>query len=181
MGTTNVKDFKIGFSDQFFFDTNIWLLLFGTVADFESKDQRAYSKFLEELITRDKPIFITSIIISEFANVLLRRDFNQWISTNKLVNQDFKKHFIGTSFYKDSVWVITNSINKILKLPNLLRVSDSFQNLKADNILENFKIVDFNDSYINELAKTNGYKLVTNDKDFQKLDTKIEIITTQIN
>ena len=181
MAKINVKELKIGFSDQFFFDTNIWLLLFGTVADFESKDQSAYSKLLEDLITRDNPIFVTSIIISEFANVLLRRDFNQWVSTNKLVNQDFKKNFVGTTVYKDSVILITNSINKILKLPNLVRVSDSFHNLKTDNILENFKVVDFNDSYIYELAVANNYKVVTNDTDFQKLNSKIDIITTRVN
>ncbi len=179
MATINPKELKIGFSDQFFFDTNIWLLLFGTVADFESKDQRTYSKLLEELITKDKPIFVSSIIISEFANVLLRRDFNQWVSIKKLVNQDFKKHFVGTNTYKDSVVSITSSINKILKLPNIIKVSDSFHNLKTDNILESFKVVDFNDSYINELAIENKYKVVTNDKDFQKLDSKIDIITTQ--
>lgn len=179
MAKINVRELKIGFSDQFFFDTNIWLLLFGTVADFESKDQRVYSKLLEELITRDKPIFISSIIISEFANVLLRRDFNQWVSINKFVNQDFKKNFVGTTVYKESVISITNSIHKILKLPNIFKVSDSFHNLKTDNILESFKIVDFNDSYINELAIVNNYKVVTNDTDFQKLDSKIDIITTQ--
>jgi predicted nucleic acid-binding protein len=180
MATTNVKDLKIGFLDQFFFDTNVWLLLFGTVADFESKDQKAYSKLLEELITRDKPIFITSTIISEFANVLLRRDYNQWKLTDNSINQDFKKHFVGTNTYRNSVISITNSINRILKLPNLFRVSDSFHNLKINNILESFKLVDFNDSYINELCIENKYKVVTNDKDFQKLDSKIDIITTQI-
>ena len=179
MATINPQELKIGFSDQFFFDTNIWLLLFGTVADFESKNQRTYSKLLEELISKDKPIFVSSIIISEFANVLLRRDFNQWVSTNKLVNQDFKKHFVGTNTYKDSVVSITSSINKILKLPNIIKVSDSFHSLKTENILESFKVVDFNDSYINELAIENKYKVVTNDKDFQKLDSKIDIITTQ--
>lgn len=111
--------------------------------------------------------------------MLLRRDFNQWVSTNKLVSQDFKKHFVGTNTYKDSVASITSSINKILKLPNIIKVSDSFHNLKTDNILEGFKVVDFNDSYINELAIENKYKGVTNDKDFQKLDSKIDIITTQ--
>ena len=110
----------------------------------------------------------------------MRRDFNQWVSTNKLINQDFKRNFVGTSIYKDSVTSITYSINKILKLPNLFRVSDSFHNVKTDNILENFKVVDFNDSYINELAIENSYKVVTNDMDFQKLDSKIDIITTQI-
>ncbi len=180
MATINVKDVKIGFSDQFFFDTNVWLLLFGTVADFESKEQKIYSKFLEELITKDKPIFITSTIISEYVNVILRRNFNLWISSNKLVNQDFKKHFVGTNEYKDTVDSITYSVKKILKLPNLLKVSDSFHNINVDNILGNFKTVDFNDSYINELASINKYKVVTNDKDFQKLNLKIDIITTQI-
>ena len=181
MATINPQELKTGFSDKFFFDTNIWLLLFGTVADFESKNQRTYSKLLEELISKDKPIFVSSIIISEFANVLLRRDFNQWVSTNKLVNQDFKKHFVGTSAYKDSVISITSSISKILKLPNIIKVSDSFHSLKTENILESFKVVDFNDSYIYELAIENKYKVVTNDKDFQKLDSKIDIITTQIH
>lgn len=50
MATINIKDFKIGFSDQFFFDTNVWLLLFGSVADFEKKDQMVYSQLLEDLI-----------------------------------------------------------------------------------------------------------------------------------
>lgn len=181
MAMINVKDLKIGFSDQFFFDTNVWVLLFGTVADFESKDQKAYSKLLEELITRDKPIFISSIIISEFANVLLRRDYNQWKSADKSMNQDFKKHFVGTNEYKSSVNSISHSINKILKLPNIFRVSDGFHNLRMNNILESFKVVDFNDSYINELCIENKYKVVTNDKDFQKLDSKIDIITSQVN
>ena len=59
--------------------------------------------------------------------------------------------------------------------------SNSFHNLKTDNILENFKVVDFNDSYIYELAIANNYKVVTNDTDFQKLNSKIDIITTRVN
>jgi hypothetical protein len=97
------------------------------------------------------------------------------------INQDFKKHFVGTNTYRNSVISITNSINRILKLPNLFRVSDSFHNLKINNILESFKLVDFNDSYINELCIGNKYKVFTNDKDFQKLYSKIDIITTQVN
>lgn len=180
MATIKAQDFKIGFTDQFFFDTNIWLLLFGTVADFQNKDQRIYSKLLEDLITKDSPIFIASVVISEFANVLLRRDYDQWVSIEKPLNVKFKKDFVGTKRYEDSVNTITKSIKRILKLPNIQAVPDSFHCINKENILNNFTIVDFNDSYIFELSKMNNYKIVTNDKDFQKLDSKIDIITTQI-
>lgn len=180
MATIKLQDFKIGYTDQFFFDTNIWLLLFGTIADFQSKDQKIYSKFLEELIVKDKPIYISSTIVSEYANVLLRRDYEQWMSLKKIINPKFKTDFVGSEPYKNSVEVITKSINKILKLPNIQPISDSFHCINVNNILENFKIVDFNDSYILELSTLNNYKIVTNDKDFQKLNTKIDIITCQI-
>lgn len=180
MATIKVENLKIGYTDQFFFDTNIWLLLFGTIADFQNKDQKIYSKLLEELITKDKPIFISSTVISEYANVLLRRDYDQWVSIEKKVNTKFKIDFVGTKRYEDSVSVISKSINKILKLPNIQQIPDSFHCINIENIFANFKIVDFNDAYIFELAKVNNYRIVTNDKDFQKLESKTDIITSQI-
>lgn len=180
MATIKVQDLKIGYTDQFFFDTNIWLLLFGTIANFQINDQKIYSKLLEDLITKDKPIFISSTVISEYANVLLRRDYEQWVSTEKVINVKFKIDFVGTKRYEDSVNTITKSISKILKLPNIQPISDSFHCINIEKIFNNFKIVDLNDAYIFELANQNNYRIVTNDKDFQKLDSKIDIITSQI-
>jgi predicted nucleic acid-binding protein len=47
-------------------------------------------------------------------------------------------------------------------------------------ILESFKLVDFNDSYIAGLSLLNHYKVVTNDADFKLIDAKLNVITTQI-
>lgn len=179
MATIKLNNYQIGFTDQFFFDTNIWLLLYGTVADFQKKDQNQYTSFFETLIQKESPIFLTSMVISEFSNVLLRRDFNQWVSTNKLVNQDFKKNFVGTKDYKDSVETISISIRKILKLPNIILVGDDFNAIDKEEVLNNFKLVDFNDAYYAQLAILKKYKIVTNDTDFQRLSSKIDIITTQ--
>jgi predicted nucleic acid-binding protein len=178
MATIKLKEYEIGYKDQFFFDTNIWLLLYGTVANFQAVDQGQYTKFLEKLLTRDSPIFITSMVISEFANVLLRKDFNQWVSTNNFFGKDFKKDFVGIKEYENSVETITILINKILKLPNIFIVGDNFNAIDKSEVLNNFKIVDFNDSYFTQLAILNNYKIVTNDKDFQKLESKIDVITT---
>lgn len=180
MATIDLKNYQIKMSDQFFFDTNVWLLLFGTVANYQKADQDTYSSFLKNIIQRQNPIYITSMIISEFANVLLRHDFKQWTNEKGLVNQDFKRDFVGTTDYQSSVITIKQLILSILNIPNILRVSDSFHNIDMNNILDNFGIVDFNDSYIANLSNQNKYKVVTNDKDFQKLATNIDILTTQV-
>ena len=180
MATIRLNDYKIGFTDQFFFDTNVWLLLYGSLAGFQQKDQAQYSKFLEELITHDKPIFLTSMILSEFSNVILRKNFNQWVDNNNLVNQNFKVDFVPTTEYKTSVESISIAINKILKLPNITKTGDNFNAVDFNFILENFKLIDFNDSYIAALALLNDYKVVTNDADFQHIDAKITVVTTRV-
>jgi len=171
--------YNIRFTDTFFFDTNIWLLLFGTVANFQKEDQKDYSSFLQQLLSKKNSIYLTSMIISEFANVLLRKDFKQWILVNKLVGKEFKADFVGTNEYKKSVSVISSLINKIISLPNVLRVSDEFTNINISNILQRFEEIDFNDAYYVELATTRGYIMVSNDKDFIKIKPNLMIISTQ--
>lgn len=180
MAVTNIAKYKIGFTDQFFFDTNIWILLFGTVADYEKKDQQAYSSFLAELIDRDKGIYITSMVISEFANVLLRKSFNHWATKPENIGKKFKNDYVGSADYKSTVSTVSVLLKKILNLPNVIKVGDNLNAINLQSIESNFLIADFNDSYFVELAKINNYKIVTNDKDFQKLNGNIEIITTQV-
>ncbi len=178
MATIDIKTYKIGYTDQFFFDTNVWILLYGNLANYNSKDQKEYSKFFKESLQREIPIFISSMILSEFANVLLRLDFKQW--KNKFSeNKEFKKDFGATQEYKNSVANIKNLLKKILELPNIHLISDFFNGINTSNIFNNFDFVDFNDAYITELVG-NKYKLVTNDTDFQKLNTTIDIITAKI-
>lgn len=179
MAATNINSYKIKLSDQFFFDTNIWLLLFGTVANYQKNDQTAYAGFLQELINRNSALYINSMIISEFANVLLRHDFKQWSQNCNISNPEFKRHFSTTNDYKNSVLTVKHLISNILSIPILIKVSDSFHNNDMVSVLRDFETVDFNDAYIANLAKSNSYKIVTNDRDFQKLGN-IEILTTQI-
>ena len=180
MAKIDINKYQIKYTDQFFFDTNVWLLIFGTIANFQKQDQTAYSKFLQNLISKDKPIFITSMVLSEFANVLLRHDFKQWQTSNQLVNQSFKKDFIGTTDYNNSVTAIKRIVNNILNIPNINKVSDSFHVSDIENILKDFGTVDYNDSYLYHLAKINNYKIVTNDNDFHFFSKNIDIITNQI-
>jgi len=178
MESIKPKDHKVTFADKFFFDTNIWLLLYGTIADFQKSDQKAYSSLFSEILIKKSALYTSSLILSEFANVLLRKDFKQWVDKGKLINQDFKRDFVGTSQYKKSVSVVTNLINKILALPSLVPISDDFSSIDKKSILKRFETVDFNDSYISELVERSKTILVTNDKDFLKITIASKIITT---
>lgn len=180
MATINPKYYEIKFEDKFFFDTNIWLMLYSNIANFQENDLKLYSTFLESLITRDKPIFITSMVISEFANAILKFDFNQSKIQLNFTNKNFKKDYVGSENYKNSVSKIASYINSILKLPNLLILGDEFNAINKDEILQKFNHVDFNDAYYTVLAKKNNYIIVTNDRDFQFFSDQIEIITTKI-
>lgn len=177
MGKIDISTYNISYSDKFFFDTNIWLLLFGTIANFQKKEQMKYSSFFAELLIKDKPIFITSLVVSEFSNVLLRRDFNQWVQTNKFHGKEFKKDYVGTIAYKNSVNSIKVLLNKILALPNLVRIGDSFNALNFQNIFNDFESIDFNDSYYTEVCLINDYKMISNDKDLLLVSNKIDVIT----
>ena len=68
-------------------------------------------------------------------------------------------------------------MNKILSLPNLIKIGDSFHILNFDNIFKNFNLIDFNDSYFAEVCRLNNYKMVSNDKDLLMLSDSINIIT----
>lgn len=177
MAVVNIDNHKISFSDQYFFDTNIWLLLFGTVANFQIKEQKIYSALFADILQRNNSIYSTSLVFSEFSNVLLRRDFNQWKESNNFYGKDFKRDFVGTADYKNSVNSIKLLLNKILALPNLIRVGDSFHNLDFTNIYQDFENIDFNDSYFTEVCRLNNYKMVSNDGDLKTVAQKIDVIT----
>ena len=84
---------------------------------------------------------------------------------------------MGTEAYKNSVESIKIQLNKILALPNLVRVGDSFHILNFERIFSNFDFIDFNDSYYAEVCMQNNYKLVTNDRDLFRLEQNLDIIS----
>lgn len=177
MAKINPSNYKIKYSDTFFFDTNIWILLFGTIANTQKKEQKLYSNLFEEILIKEKSIYITTLVISEFTNVLLRKDYKEWIHQNSPVNYDYKKDFVGTDYYKNSITTIKILINKIINLPNIIKVSDSLNSLDFESILNSFEKIDFNDSVFIELCKKNNYIIVSNDKDMLIASDDLNIIS----
>lgn len=177
MAQINIDNFIPKAVDSFFFDTNIWLLIFGDIANFQKNEQAKYSKILQTLLGRDYPIFLTANVISEFANVLLRRSYKDWRVEQDNVGKDFKRDFVSSPVYFEQVELISRLITKITNLPCVQRIPDDFNAVNLDRILQNFKTIDFNDAYIAEICQRKSLKLVTNDRDFFALKESIDIIS----
>jgi predicted nucleic acid-binding protein len=173
---TDINKYSPKSSDKFFFDNNVWMYLFCPLADYKKLKQKHYSAFLQSITTSRSTIFISSLILSEFTNRYLRMDFEQWKIENEIFDADFKKDYVGTTRYKDTVTEIKRNINQIMKLCD--KTSDNFNALDCDTILKHLSYIDFNDSYYLELAKLGKWKIVTDDTDFVTYqDHEVEIIT----
>jgi hypothetical protein len=178
MGTkvTDITKYSPKSSDVFLFDTNIWLFLFCPLGGTRKIQQQIYSSFLKGVKTSRSTIFINSLILSEFANAFLRLDFNLWVESKRPNKVTYKKDYVGTSRYKETVKLVTYSITEILKYCN--KGTDNFNSLEINRILNHLQIIDFNDSYYIELSAFSKYKIVTDDHDFIKYNNHEQEILT---
>ncbi len=156
-------------NDKFIFDTNIWISIFEPMGNSNKVEQEEYSSFFNKTLSSKSNIYISSLIISEFVNTVLRMDFNFWKEETGNKNLEFKKDYRKTDRCKEKSTAIANNLTKGI-LSKCICVNDNLKKIGIKAILNNLENSDFNDLYILELAKTKGYKIVTNDKDFYKSD-----------
>lgn len=174
----NIKDYDPKGMDVFFFDNNIWMLLFCPLGRYNLNRQRGYSAFLKDVETANSTIVVNSLVLSEFANRYLRIDFEQWKNDENNFEAKYKEDFVGCDRYTETAEEIKSQINKILNVCD--KFNDEFNSIDIDSILDKLQNIDFNDSYYIELAQKKNWKIVTDDGDFQKIDVSIEVITANL-
>lgn len=175
---SNVKDYDVKMGGSYFFDNNIWMLLFANIAGTHYDKQKKYSSLLSDIKNRNCSIFISSLILSEYINRSLRLHFDQWIVSEGRIksNTDFKRDYRGTSHYNASLKTILAEVDDILNISE--RRPDDFNSINIDSILTDMSSdSDFNDSYYVELCDRNKMILVTDDSDLLKTKKNISIVT----
>lgn len=170
------KEFSSSSSGQYIFDTNIWMLLFCPLGNIRREKQEKASKLLSYIISVNGSIILTSLILSEFSNAYLRLGFEQWRKIPENVRGKFKADYFNSEDAVNNRKAITSAINNILNLKPIMKFPDNFNNINLSNLLKNFQAVDFNDYFIMEYCKKNSFILVTDDKDFEKVDSGISIV-----
>ena len=176
----DISSYQTKSDDVLFFDNNVWMYLFCPILKYEKDKQRKYSKFFQSVQSVKACIWINSLVLSEFCNAWLRIEYNKWKrKPENTLNSDYKKYFVCSSKYKETIEDIRDIIPEILKYAE--RGSDNFNSISLESIFRELDNCDFNDSYYLELACKNNWKIVTDDADlFKNNQLNIKIITANI-
>lgn len=170
------NDFSPSSTSKYLFDTNIWMLLFCPLGNVRKEKQEKASKLLSYIISANGSIIITSLILSEFSNAYLRLAFDLWRKKPENISGKFKAHYFLSADAIENRNAITGSISNMLNINSLQKFPDNFNNINLSNILSNYKAIDFNDSFIIETCSKNSWILITDDADFNKIDSGITIV-----
>ncbi|HEY9363628.1 MAG TPA: PIN domain-containing protein [Chitinophagaceae bacterium] len=170
------KEFSPSSGKQYFFDTNIWMLLYCPLGNVKKEKQDKASKLFSYILSANVPIILTSLILAEFSNAYLRLAFEQWRKLPENVSGKFKINYFDTTDASANREAISSAINNMLNINLIQKFPDNFHNINLSNILTNYKTIDFNDSFIIESCIKNSWILVTDDGDFNKIDFGISIV-----
>jgi pilT-like protein len=162
-------------TDSFFFDTNIWMLLFAPIANVNYHRQNVYGTLLRNIQNSNAKIKINSLVVSEFINAYLKLSFKLWQDASGNYSTEYKKDFKGTEEYLEAVEEAKDNIKAILGITQ--KIADGFISVNLDKIISDIIDRDFNDAYYIEMCKINKLKLVTDDSDLLSSTDDIEIIT----
>lgn len=176
MATTRIRDYEVSPSDSFFFDTNVWLFIYGPIANVDTEKQKAYSSLLGSITGRGAGIMISSLVVAEFINRILRIEFRNWKKATDNVNANFKNDFRNTADYLFAKGDAVNHVKEILNLAT--RKTDDFNNIDIPALLDRFdQHCDYNDLYIATMCERGHHKLVTDDGDFEAAFPDLQIIS----
>lgn len=130
---------------------------------------------LSSIIDRNGTIFITSLILSEYINRVLRIGFRQWQDENHSKDSDFKHNYRKTGHYRD---VLDDAIAQIKEILNIAqRRPDDFNAIDIYSVLDAMgHDSDYNDSYLIKCCENGGMKLVSDDGDMTRIDSNITLI-----
>lgn len=167
-------------NDKFFFDANIWMYLFCPIGGYKKDVVIKYDGFLKKAIQMESPIFISSLVLSEFFNAYTRIEFNMLKNKNRARYKDYKKDFRATEKYKQTVTEIKTIVGtRILKLSK--RINDKFEDIDLDKVFANIEESDFNDNYYKVFLSGENIKIVTDDYDFSRIGDPVSIVTANPN
>lgn len=155
---------------RLFFDANVLLYLFGSTS---STWANTYSSVFSQCLKMGNILCVDVFVLSEFINRFLRIEYENYLKTKGLNNQQVKfKNFRsqpeGAQASKDVETIVKGRIlNKFALVGKLFDVED----VNAISLV----YCDFNDELIVQTCRQHQCVLVTNDADFS--GANIDILT----
>ena len=131
-----------------------------------------YSTFFSKIIQNRSKMYTSSGIISEFINRYLRLDH----ALNKKQYPSYKRDYKNSSCYNSTFNVVKKIANDKI-LPYVTKLDDKFGSLNFDDVINQAKNTDFNDSLFSNILKSTGISVLTDDSDFYHLKSNSDIYT----
>jgi predicted nucleic acid-binding protein len=171
MPRKDLRDYQPS-EELFFFDSNIWIFITGSIADVDKNKQNAYSGFFNKILRSNAKICISSLVLSEYFNVLLRKDFNLLKNSDPHKYKDFKKNYRNTERCKEVTKKVVRKIKKNL-LATSVRIDDCFSEFAEPQLFSDIDTCDFNDNFFIQLCLKNNYIMVSDDRDMDHDDLTV--------
>lgn len=177
MEKIKITDHQVSCLNSYLFDTNIWMYIYGPIAGSYSYKQKKYSQLLKDIMSRKAGLFVTSLILSEYINRVLRMGFDLWKRNNNHLNADFKHDYRPTEDYKQQLAIVRAQVEDILKVAK--KRPDDFHIIDVDNILGTMSSeIDYNDSYILNNSESGNLIIVSDDRDMCSSNKNVRVITS---
>jgi len=164
MPANNIQRYSFTNQDRLFFDTNIWLYIYGPQGPSGERRQRIYSNAFRDIISLGIKIYIDVLVLSEFVNRTARFHYDLWCDENQ-TSVDYKD-FRSMAEFKEIASGIEKDAQLILVDSKLIETGFTRMDLKT--LLKTFENnqQDFNDLIIINVCHTNHLTLVTDDGDY---------------
>lgn len=176
MVVTKIEEHVVISANAYFFDTNVWIFIYATIAGADKRKQSVYSGLLKDIQSRNATLFVSSLVLSEYINAVLRMGFNHWKRVTGNVNADFKRDYRSTDDYQTTLEDAVLQVKEILKV--CVKRPDDFHIIDIDSVLASMnQDADYNDAYYIKDCEKLKMKFVSDDSDIQKVDSTITLIT----
>ena len=155
----SVERYEFQPTDDVFLDANIWLFIYGPPQD--PGKTEIYSAALHRLLEARSRLFVDVLVLSEVINSYARI---RW-QLDPLRRGRFKS-FRNSSRFAPIAREIAHYVRRIVD--HCSRVESGFQSVDIGGLMNEYQVggSDFNDQVIREVCKSNGFKLLTDDGDF---------------
>lgn len=142
-----------------------------------SRIDPGYSEVLGKMKEGNAQLFVNSAIISEYINTTTRIAASNyqrtvWQSEHRSKKFNYKQNYRPTKDFEENYFIaIESAKEEILKDACLIQISQS----QISNALQCINMLDFNDQLIVNNAMDNHLSILTDDRDYLKIPTEINI------
>jgi len=167
----NLLFYTFSAAEQIVVDANVWLYLFPPPGNPQAGFAKSYSHHFARMIGAGARPVLDPIVMSEYLNRYCRIE---WQGRYETIYSDFKKFRQSVDFKAVSTSAVAFA-RKILSMSSRHTIPSN--EVDIQQALDDFAAgaMDFNDAVLAGICKKHGFKLLTNDADFQS--GGIEVLT----